>query len=134
MRGFSPCVLRQFDDGSVRPQQYSIDRGCGTDPSTYTWFQQANYGPNLNPSRSGQIRKHHTFTMDFSLNKMTQITERVRVQFRAEAFNLFNHNYYGRDAFNTDPNNPNFVTVFPSLVSNQNTFPRQIQFGLKFFY
>lgn len=134
VRGFSPCVLRQFDDGSVRPQQYSIDRGCGTDPATYSWFQQANYGPNLNPSRSGQIRKHHAFTMDFSVNKNTQITERIRVQFRAEVFNLFNHNYFGRDTFNTDPNNVNFGTVFPSLVSNQNAFPRQIQFGIKFFY
>ena len=60
------------------------------------------------------------------------ITERMRVQFRGEVFNLVNHNYFGRDNFNTDPNNANFRTVFPSLVSNHNGFPRQIQLGLKF--
>jgi hypothetical protein len=131
VRGWSPCVLRQFNDGSIRPQQYSIDRGCGTDPANYPWLMTASYAPRMLPQRSGQIRKHHAFTWDASLNKTTQITERVRVQFRAEAFNLANHNYFGRDNFNTDPNSPNFGTVFPSLVSNQNTFPRQIQLGFK---
>ncbi|MEZ5398153.1 MAG: TonB-dependent receptor [Bryobacteraceae bacterium] len=134
VRGWSPCVLRMFNDGRVEPQPYSLAQGCGADQSTYAWLQLPNYAPRAVPLRSGQIRKHHAFTMDASLNKTTQITERVRVQFRAEAFNIFNHNYYGRDAFNVDPNNPNFGTVFPSLVSNQNSFPRQIQIGIKAFF
>ncbi len=131
VRGWSPCVLRQFNDGSIRPQQYSLDRGCGTDTANYPWLMTADYAPRMLPSRSGQIRKHHAFTWDASINKTTQITERVRVQFRAEAFNLANHNYFGRDNFITDPNNVNFGTVFPATVSNQNTFPRQIQLGFK---
>ena len=97
-------------------------------------LQLPNYAPRATPARSGQIRKHRAFTLDSSIIKNTQITERLRIQFRAEAFNLFNHNYYGRDAFNTDPNNPNFGTVFPALVSNQNTFPRQVQLGIKAYW
>ena len=134
VRGWSPCVLRQFNDGSVRPQQYSLDRGCGTDTSAYPWLQTASYAPRALPFRSGQIRKHHAFTWDASVNKTVHITERMRVQFRGEVFNLANHNYFGRDNFNTDPNNANFGTVFPSLVSNQNGFPRQIQLGMKFLW
>ena len=124
-------MLRMFDDGSTRPQQFSLDRGCGTDTANYPWLMLPNYAPRSAPFRSGQIRQQHAFTLDSSLIKRTNITEKLRGEFRLEAFNLANHNYYGRDTYNTDPNNPNFGTVFPSVVSNQNTFPRQIQLGFK---
>ncbi|HEY3439124.1 MAG TPA: carboxypeptidase regulatory-like domain-containing protein [Paludibaculum sp.] len=134
VRAWNPCVARQFNDGSVVMQPYSVQKGCGTDISNAAWLMTAGYAPRYTPSRSGQVRKHHAFTMDASLNKMTNITERLKVQFRLEAFNLFNHNYYGRDTFTTDPNNSNFGTQFPNLASNQNIFPRQIQIGVKAFW
>ena len=134
VRGWSPCVARQFNDGTVAVQPYSIALGCSANIADASWLQLPNYAPRATPFRSGQIRKHHAFTLDSSIIKNTQITERVRIQFRAEAFNLFNHNYYGRDNFNTDPNNPNFGTVFPALVSNQNSFPRQVQLGIKAYF
>ena len=45
-----------------------------------------------------------------------------------------NHNYFGRDTFNTTPDdsNGNFGTIFPSRVSTQNILPRQIQVRFKF--
>jgi hypothetical protein len=43
VRGWNPCVLRQFDDGRIVPQQFSIDRGCGTDPANYAWLMTAGY-------------------------------------------------------------------------------------------
>jgi len=72
--------------------------------------------------------------MDSSLNKMTQIGERFRFQLGLEAFNLLNHNYYGREVFNTNANNANFGTVFPHLASSQNGYPRQIQVRIKVFW
>ncbi len=135
VHAWNPCVLQQFDDGRIAPKQYSLDKGCGTDFSNYAWLQVANFAPSrYTSSRSGQIRKHHAFTLDTSISKMTNITERLRVQFRAEAFNLFNHNYFGRESFTTDPNNANFGTIFPSVATNQNIFPRQIQLGIKAFW
>ena len=134
VRGWSPCVARMFNDGAIRMQPYSVSLGCSANTSEAAWLMLPNYAPRSTPLRSGQIRKHHAFTLDSSLIKNTQITERLRIQFRAEAFNLFNHNYFGRDNFNTDPNNPNFGTVFPALVSNQNSFPRQIQLGIKAYW
>jgi hypothetical protein len=115
-------------------QPYSIALGCSSNVADASWLMLPGYAPRSTPSRSGQIRKHHAFTLDSSVIKNTQVTERLRIQFRAEAFNLFNHNYYGRDSFNTDPNNPNFGTVFPALVSTQNSNPRQVQLGIKAYW
>jgi hypothetical protein len=135
VRGFSPCVLRQLNDGSITPQAYSVQAGCGTDPANYVWLQTAGYAPRATPLRSGQIRKHRAFTFDGSIIKTTHIGERIRVQTGFEFFNAFNHYYYGRnDGFNTDPNSPNFGTQFPNIANTQNGYPRQIQVRLKFFW
>ncbi|MGH9629905.1 MAG: hypothetical protein ACRD7E_16430, partial [Bryobacteraceae bacterium] len=133
--GWNPCVLREFNDGSVRPQQFSLDRGCGTDTANYAWLRTADYAPRYTPSRSGQIRKQPFFNIDASLSKMTQITERLRVQFRVEAFNLTNYYFFGRDShFNTNPDEPNFGTLFPSQAWIGNGYPRQVQLGVKLYW
>ncbi len=68
-------------------------------------------------------------TWDFSTLKETEIYERLRLQFRAEIFNLLN-----RANFNT----PNLIVFTPSGVSgtagaitSTATTSRQVQFGLK---
>jgi hypothetical protein len=140
--GWNPCVLRQFNDGSVRPQQFSINRGCSaTDFTNYAWLMVADYTPGggstpsnarMAPFRSGQIRKQQLFNMDFSLMKTTNITERFRAEFGVEAFNLTNYYYFGRDNnFNTNPNDPNFGTQFPNQAWIGNGYPRQVQLRMK---
>jgi hypothetical protein len=70
-------------------------------------------------------------TTDISLAKKFSLTERLNLQFRTEAFNLFNH---------TNFNTPNPVvyaaaTGGPSptagVITSTSTTSRQIQFGLK---
>ena len=61
---------------------------------------------------------------DLSLLKYTQLRENVRLQFRAEAFNAFNHPEFS--APNTSVTSSAFGTV-----TGENTFTRQIQFGIK---
>jgi hypothetical protein len=134
VRGWSPCVLRMTNDGVINPQPFSLQQGCGNDHSNYAWLFMPNYAPRATPLRSGNIRMHRAFTMDASLNKNTYIGERLRVQFGFEAFNVMNHNYFGRERFNTDPNNPNFGSLFPNAASNQNSFPRQIQIRMKLYW
>ena len=80
--------------------------------------------------------------LDFSLFKEFPITERFRLQFRTEIFNIFNHPNF---------NSPNFggngvVAISNSGNFNSSTFgeigstrdapydPRQIQFALKLYY
>ncbi len=132
--GWNPCVLRQFDDGSIRPQAFSIARGCGTDPANYVWLMTASFAPRVTPYRSGQIRKHPMFNIDAALSKTTQIAERLRFQLRLEAFNATNYYYFGRESFNTNPNDPNFGTLFPNTAWIGNGYPRQIQLGFKLFW
>ena len=80
--------------------------------------------------------------LDFSIFKEFPITERYRLQFRTEFFNITNHPNF---------NAPNFggngvVAIGNSGKYNSSTFgeigstrddpydPRQIQFALKFYY
>ncbi|MBC7924847.1 MAG: TonB-dependent receptor [Bryobacteraceae bacterium] len=135
VKGFNPCVLRQFNDGSIRPQQFSLDRGCGTDTANYAWLRTADYAPRYTPFRSGQIRKQSLFNMDVALSKTVEFTDRIRAQFRLEAFNATNYYFYGRnDGFNTNPDSPLFGTVFPNQGNTQNGYPRQFQLGIKLFF
>jgi hypothetical protein len=60
---------------------------------------------------------------DFSLEKEVPLRERVRLQFRAEAYNLLNH-----PNFNI-PNRIAFTANFGSIASAQDS--RQLQFALK---
>jgi hypothetical protein len=60
---------------------------------------------------------------DLSLQKDIRLTEATKLQFRAEAYNLFNH-----PDFNI-PNRTAFTTNFGSISSAQDS--RQLQFALK---
>jgi len=62
--------------------------------------------------------------LDVALEKDIPLKERVRVQFRAEAYNVFNH-----PNFNI-PNRIAFTANFGSISSAQDS--RQLQFALKF--
>lgn len=139
VRYWNPCVLRQFNDGSIAPTPASLGLGCGTDWSNnwgnYAWLQTASYAPRFTPYRSGQIRVHHAVQLDMSLMKRTKITERTSFQVGFEAFNVLNHNYYGRtNVANNDPSNSLFGSVTPATVNTQNILPRQIQVRLKFYW
>lgn len=70
-------------------------------------------------------------TLDLALMKNTSLTEKLRLQFRAEFFNLLN-----RPNFNT-PNPVVFTSSSPTpsptagVISSTSTTSRQIQFGVK---
>jgi hypothetical protein len=70
--------------------------------------------------------------VDFSVFKTTTITERLRLQFRAEFFNLLNRANLGT------PNATVFSgpSINPSagLITTLATTPRQLQFGLKLMF
>jgi hypothetical protein len=82
----------------------------------------------------GLVRQPSLTNVDFSMNKNFALTERARLQFRAEFFNLFNHpnfNGFGNSVFNNG-STPGTTTPngqFGRLGSDRG--PRNIQFGLK---
>ncbi len=79
---------------------------------------------------------------DFSLIKETKITERIRTEFHADVFNIFNHPQFGDPRFNFPALTSGALT--PGLVSsaiNSTRFPagdfsssRQIQLALKLIF
>ncbi|PYT03132.1 MAG: hypothetical protein DMF65_04880 [Acidobacteria bacterium] len=86
----------------------------------------------------GLVRQPSIKNVDFSLNKNFGLTERTRLQFRAEFFNLFNHpnfNGFGNSVFvvSQTENVPGITTQRNGQFGLLNTDlgPRNIQFGLK---
>ncbi len=86
-------------------------------------------------SGPGMAKGPGQFNFDATLQKITKITERQSIQFRAEFFNLFNHSQFNPP--NTalfasplpDVNSPNFGRLTTTSVN-----PRVIQLGLKYVF
>ena len=71
------------------------------------------------------------FNFDMALIKMTPITERMRLEFRLEAYNLFNHPQF---------NNPESTALSSvatgtfGAINSTTVPPRVLQLGLKFYF
>ncbi|MET0624116.1 MAG: carboxypeptidase regulatory-like domain-containing protein [Pyrinomonadaceae bacterium] len=113
------------------------------DPTQYlnpAAFSLPAFGAFGNLSR-GLVRQPSLTNVDFSLNKNFALSERTRLQFRAEFFNLLNHPQFNGFA------NTAFDIVRPASgvgqvatprggfgVLNSDRGPRNIQFGLKLLF
>jgi hypothetical protein len=71
-------------------------------------------------------------TVDLSVFKGIAISERINLQFRAEAFNLLNHANYGTP--NATVFSSGIVNSSAGLITSTATASRQIQFGLKLIF
>jgi hypothetical protein len=131
VRGVRPCVARQNEDGSITPQAFSVAAGCGADISTYNFIIQPQYAPTAIPTRSGNIRVHSVANLDLSVIKRTQVTEKLSIQFRAEALNATNTNQFPRENFVNNANNANFGSIIRSSAAAGNGRPRNIQLAVK---
>ena len=65
------------------------------------------------------------FNWDTAVYKHTSITERLRLEFRAEFFNVLNH-----PTFNPPNSNISAPSQVGRITSTANT-PRDIQFGMR---
>jgi hypothetical protein len=78
-------------------------------------------------ARFGGIRGPNPSNWDLSALKNTKITEKVKVQFRGEFLNAFNHPFFATPG--TDPANTAFGTI-----SATRGYARRIQLGIKLMY
>ncbi|MGB9067452.1 MAG: carboxypeptidase-like regulatory domain-containing protein [Candidatus Acidiferrales bacterium] len=83
----------------------------------------------------GSVLGPGQFNWDISILKNTQITERVRMQFRTDFYNAFNHPQFA-DPGGLSFGSVGFINVVdgPDSISHTNVNPRLIQFGLHFFF
>jgi hypothetical protein len=97
------------------------------------WFNPAAFA--LQPSGTfgnlgrGRLRGPGLANWDLSISKNTAISERVRLQFRAEAFNIANHTNFGAPILSLFANGQFSPTA--GKIQNTTTTSRQLQFGLK---
>ena len=88
----------------------------------------------MDPLRSlppADVRGPGLNNVDLSVIKDTQITERVRIQFRAESFNTFNHNnlLVPDTAFVPGADGRNQSATFGQITRSRDA--RVVQLGLK---
>jgi hypothetical protein len=95
-----------------------LDRGAFVQP-----VGQLGNAPRINP----QVRRFWNLTENVSLAKSFKATQKLDMDVRVEAFNIFNRVTWG--APNTDFSSSNF-----GVISGQANSPRQLQVGLKLYW
>jgi hypothetical protein len=75
------------------------------------------------------LRSPSTYQLNLGISKNFDFTERARLQFRAEAFNLTNKTQLGSP--NTDYNNTSTFNGFGTIRGTSPYSNRQLQFGLR---
>jgi len=134
--GFANSVFNGIGGGPTRPNQ--IATATLSNPSINEWFNPAAFvipplgtiGNTARNSLYGPSFRH----FDLSLFKDFTLTERVKLQFRAEAFNLTNTPSYFVANNQNDAPTTNAVqgAGFGKIVTtNPNYTPRALQFALK---
>jgi hypothetical protein len=99
--------------------------GCSSPTEPVAFQQQPADTLRTLSTRFPNIRNRREPIIDFSIFKAFTITEQVRLQFRAESFNLTNTPWFGNP--NTTFNSAAFGTVAPA----QQNDPRNVQLALK---
>jgi hypothetical protein len=114
LNGLDPVV-----HGSVRSRLNDYLNEAAFSPAPFTFGDAQRTLSN--------VRAPGTHDIDFSLFKIFSATEKVNVQFRAEAFNLLNQVVFG---------NPNTVLTSGQfgVITTQSNTPREIQLALKILF
>jgi hypothetical protein len=131
-----PCVWNWDNNNRITQQAFSKDFGCSeSDWTQSNWLLVPSYNPRYTPYYDGRIRLQTVHLMDASLNKMTRLGERYRLQYRLESFNVLNSFFINTAQFNSDPTSANFGSLIKATVSApQSNYPRNIQMGVKFLW
>ena len=108
-------------DPGVRTVERFFDTSAFAQPDAFTFGNAGRFIPYL--------RGDGTRNVDFSLLKTTQLTERSKLEFRGEFFNLFNRPQFGPPNTSFAPTNTKFGTV-----SSQANLPRDIQLAMKLYF
>jgi len=136
-RPFTPVISRDISNTGIANQRPNrIGSGKLAHPTIAAWFDknafmipnQFTYGN----SGANILREDFFKNVDLSLFKQFQVNERMRVQFRAEAFNLTNTaSFAAPGSITTSPINAPVDTSSAGQVTATASTARNLQFALK---
>ena len=122
----NPTFDRMFNTGLIDPDGVTVRN---VQPGEQPAFQiQPPFTLRTASQYFGNIRNLWGREYNVTFAKNTTIRENWILQFRAEAFNLFNHPIFGNDP-NLDATSANFGKILRD--NGQTNFPRQIQLGIR---
>ena len=125
--GVQPCVAqRNATTGVYSLLPVSIAYGC-----TEAFFLvREPFQTRSAPLRDDRLRRPHYAQLDLNFAKTTHVTDKVRFQFRVEAFNVFNSPMYDERQYNQTTTNADFGRINRNTVSQSN-FQRFVQLGFR---
>jgi hypothetical protein len=124
--GVKPCVGQRNASGGYDLLSYSQAYGC-TEP--YFLVREA-FQRRTTMFRYDEFRRPSFWQVDLNFAKMTPITDRIRLQVRIEAFNIFNSPMYDERNYNQTTTSADFGRINRNSTGQSN-FQRFIQLGFR---
>lgn len=149
VQGVRPCVGVMSNTGEIKPGTPSTangnpygcttttyEPGSGAPLPNYNFLTLPSFAPiSLANQRTTLIHTQAALTANMSLAKTFAVTERFKVQFRAEAFNAFNTPWLAGTQFSNSLTSGSFGSITKSTSQNGSAFPnREIQLGFKLIF
>jgi hypothetical protein len=128
--GIKPCVgQRNAATGKYDLLSVSTAYGC-TEPY---FLIRENYQRRTAMFRYDEFRRPSYWQLDMNFAKTTRITDKMRMQVRLEAFNLFNSPMYDERNYNQTTTSADFGRINRNTVAQSN-FQRFVQLGFRFVF
>ncbi|MBI1787910.1 MAG: carboxypeptidase regulatory-like domain-containing protein [Acidobacteria bacterium] len=128
--GVGCFALQTGQDKYIGKVDQFYNAAAFTNPPVATQIGQKDFAP-LGGKKT-QVTGPGYSKLDFSLFKSFSVTERRRLEFRAESFNLTNTPAFANPSFTNFIDTRNFGRI--TATRNNPNDARQIQFALKFYY
>jgi hypothetical protein len=126
IQGVRPCAAQLSVSGAAVLLPYSIAYGCDRP----NFLIRPPFSGRTTPTRNGDIRQPSFRTIDLTVARTVPVARTLRLQLRAEVFNVLNEPMYDERPYTTDPFSSNFGTIDRASTAQSN-FPRQIQLAAK---
>jgi hypothetical protein len=127
--GVKPCVGQRNAAGGYDLLSYSAAYGC-TEP--FFLVREA-FQRRTTMFRYDEFRRPSFWQVDLNFAKTTPITDKMRVQIRVEAFNIFNSPMYDERNYNQTTTSADFGRINRN-TTGQSNFQRFLQLGFRFLF
>ena len=127
--GVAPCVAQRSSTGQVSLIPNSVALGC-TEPN---FIIRSQFEERKTALHFSSLRRPSYTQFDMNFAKSIRFSESMRLQLRAEVFNVTNTPQYDERNYIRDPNNAGFGRI-NKTIERQSNFPRQIQLAAKFIF